>query len=72
MKFFSTIDITAVVKVTADAAPRAKVKATNTFMIFLEVRSIHSGLQSQSDKTQMDFTLLDLKAVQEIFSLGAY
>ena len=63
------IDVTAVVSVILDPDPRAK-GANNHFKIYLEAISIQRGFQNQTDKTQIDFTLLDLKAVQEIFSYG--
>ena len=58
------ITLTAVVKVTSD-------QSDQMFNLYLEGLSVINGSSlSDSDKTQMEFTLLDYSMIQEIFSLG--
>ena len=67
------IDVIAVVKVTADPDQRNKIKATggdNQFMVYLEVLAIDNGPQNQNDKTQVTFSMLEMKSISEIFDIG--
>jgi DNA replicative helicase MCM subunit Mcm2 (Cdc46/Mcm family) len=39
-------------------------------IFFLQVIAVANGSQTSNDKTQLEFTLLDYSAIQELFSLG--
>ena len=68
------IDVIAVVKVTADPDPRTKgVKAAggdNQFVVYLDVLSIDNGAQNQNDKSQVNFSMLEMTSIAEIFGIG--
>ena len=72
MLFFH--DFIAVVKVTADPDPRnkgdKKAGGDNIFMVYLDVLSIDNGAQNQDDKSQVSFTMLEMKSIAEIFDMG--
>ena len=67
-------DFLAVVKVTADPDPRnkgdKKAGGDNIFMVYLDVLSIDNGAQNQDDKSQVSFTMLEMKSIAEIFDMG--
>ena len=62
------------VKVTADPDPRnkgdKKAGGDNIFMVYLDVLSIDNGAQNQDDKSQVSFTMLEMKSIAEIFDMG--
>ena len=62
------------VKVTADPDPRnkgdKKAGGDNIFMVYLDVLSIDNGAQNQDDKSQVRFTMLEMKSIAEIFDMG--
>ena len=64
------------VKVTADPDPRnkgdKKAGGDNIFMVYLDVLSIDNGAQNQDDKSQVSFTMLEMKSIAEIFDMGMY
>ena len=39
-------------------------------MVYLDVLSIDNGAQNQDDKSQVSFTMLEMKSIAEIFDMG--